>query len=186
MTVFTVGAFKRQANVMFYKIIEKFGPESGDRWKSYIEWRKLPLDSFDSVDNMMRPDLFEPTTAEDWENCVNEDYKLSLLTNLDYAKALAKQNTNSEIVGVEIELDSPPADIDGLLGFDIIDGYCANSLLTNWGIADLSFIDEKLGKNGLISGFAEAKALRDQLRSEFPEDSHANKCSVWAIYHTTS
>ncbi len=49
---------------------------------------------------------------------------------------------------------------------------------------DLGFIDEKLSNNGLISNFSDAKALRDRLRLEFSEDSHADECSVWAIYRT--
>lgn len=171
---------------MYYKIVEKFGPKSGESWKEYIEWRKFALNSFDSVDSGLRPDLFEPNTSKDWDNCVNEDYKLNLVTNLDFAKTVASEHSNSTIVGVEIELESSPTEIRGLLGFDIIDSYCATSLLTNWGIDDLGFINEKLGDNGLISSFADTKGLRDRLRSEFWEDSHADECSIWAIYHTVT
>ncbi|MDW6017139.1 hypothetical protein SBW85_05055 [Vibrio plantisponsor] len=171
---------------MYFKIVEQFGPESGDSWNEYLEWRKISFERFDSVDSMMRPDLFEPKTSKDWDNCVNEDYRLNLLTSLDFAKASAREHSNYEIVGVEIELENSPSEVEGLLGFDIIDSYCATSLLTNWGIDDLGFINEKLGNNGLISNFSDAKALRDRLRSEFWEDSHAHECSVWAIYRTTT
>ena len=118
---------------MYFKILEKFGPESGERWTEYLDWRKIALIKFDSVDGMMRPDLFEPRTHDDWRNCVNEDYKLNLITNVEYAAEVASKNPNSDIVGVDIELDHAPSNIDGLLGFDIIDGYCSTSLLTNWG-----------------------------------------------------
>ena len=61
---------------MYYKIVEKFGPENGDRWERYLDCRGLDLIKFDSVDGVLRPDLFEPESNEDWKNCVNEDFKL--------------------------------------------------------------------------------------------------------------
>jgi hypothetical protein len=60
---------------MYYKIIERFGPEDGDKWKKYLHWRGLQLTSFDSVYGILRPDLFEPVSKEDWNHCVNEDCK---------------------------------------------------------------------------------------------------------------
>ena len=70
---------------MYFKIIEKFEPES-DTWMSYLDWRKFTLYCFDSVDGMLRRDLFVPESIDDWGNCVKEDYKINLITNLPYAK----------------------------------------------------------------------------------------------------
>ena len=56
---------------MYYKIIERFGPQDGEKWQAYLEWRGLSLSSFDSVDANLRPDLFEPVSDEDWDNCLN-------------------------------------------------------------------------------------------------------------------
>lgn len=55
-------------------------------WVSYNEWRGLHLTEFDSVDGILRPNLFEPELQIDWDNCVNEDYMINFITNLEYAK----------------------------------------------------------------------------------------------------
>ncbi len=107
---------------MYYKIVENFGPQGGDRWQSYLKWRGLNLTSFDSVDGILKPDLFTPESELDWRNCVNEDCKLSLITNIDYAKEFLGRYDNALLVGVEIELDEGYTSKDGLLGYDIIDG----------------------------------------------------------------
>ena len=48
---------------MYYKIVERFGPECGDRWRGYLKWRRFNLSGFDSVDAILRPDLFETVWA---------------------------------------------------------------------------------------------------------------------------
>lgn len=167
---------------MLFKIVEKFGPESEGGWKDYLNWRQVRLESFDSVDNMMRPDMFEPDSRRDWDNCVNEDYKLNLITNIDYAREVYLRTPGSEIVGVEIELNENYQSSLGLVGFDIIDIYCSVSLLTNWRGEDLEFIDKYLQCNGLVGSLESALELQKIFRSEYLEDSHANSCEVWAIY----
>ena len=89
---------------MYYKIVESFGPRDGDRWQSYLAWRGLILNSFDSVDGIIRPDLFEPESDEDWQNCVIEDYSIGFITSLDYAKGVLDRHANAVLVGVDIEL----------------------------------------------------------------------------------
>jgi len=167
---------------MYYKIVEKFGPEDGDRWQGYIDWRGLDLIKFDSVDGILRPDLFEPDSAEDWQNCVNENFKLNIITNLDYEKNILNRYDKSALVGVEIELEEDYIPQDGFLGYDIIDGYCDVSLVTNWGTDDEGLINNYVMQNGLISDLGLAIQIRNKLRKEFSEDSHAEACEVWAIY----
>lgn len=167
---------------MYYKIVESFGPEAGDKWQSYIAWRKLALTNFESVDRILRPDLFEPETADDWHNCVNEDFKLNLITSLAYARTVLARHENATLVGVEIELEAESVPKDGLLGFDIIDGYCDVSLITNWGTDEEDDFSEHVMPNGLIGDLAHALQIRNSLREYFPEDSHAQKCEVWAVY----
>jgi hypothetical protein len=168
---------------MLYKVVEKFGPFSGEAWQSYIKWRKFEFSSFDSADRMMRPDVFEPSSVEDWDNCVNEDYKFNFITNIGYAKKIQKKYPNSEIIAVDIELETERDIKEGFLGYDIIDSYYDISFLTNWGVEDLEFINSKLQKNGLISDWKTAIKLRDELRFKYSEDIHADECSVWAIYN---
>ncbi len=168
---------------MYFKIIAKFRPESGDSWTDSLRWRRASFFRFDSVDGAMRPDLFDPNSRKDWDNCVNEDYKFNLITNVDYAREVLAEDFNYEVVGVDIELGSAPSRTDGLLGFDIMDSNCTTSLLTNWGVDDLRVIDEHLESNGLIAHFEDALMVRNRLRAGFSEDAHAARCTtVWAIY----
>ena len=167
---------------MYYKIVERFGPQDEEKWQSYIQWRGLNLTSFDSVDGILRQDLFMPESKEDWHNCVNEDNKLSFITSLDYARKVLDQHENAIIVGVDVELEEGYVPGDEFLGFDIIDGYCDISLVTNWGSDEKGLISKFVMTNGLIGDLDRALQIRDTLRSKFPEDPHAGNCTVWGIY----
>jgi hypothetical protein len=167
---------------LYYKIIEKFGPENGEKWQNYLEWRGLELKSFDSVDGILRPDLFIPESKDDWRNCINEDYKLNLITNFDYARNILDRYEEPLIVGVDIELEDGYVPRDGFLGFDIIDGYCDISLVTNWGTDGEDIISKHVMSNGLIEDFDSTLRLRDRLRDDFSEDAHAEACEVWGVY----
>ena len=165
---------------MYYKIIGKFGPSDVERWQSYLKWRGLDLTCFDSVDGILRPDLFNPRSHEDWANCVNEDFKLHLITNLNYARKILHRYHNTNIVGVETELDEAYESEEGLLGYDIIDGSI--SVLTNWGTNAENLINPHLMPNGLIGDLAQALRIRNLLRQKFPDDPHVKKSEVWAVY----
>jgi hypothetical protein len=168
---------------VLYKVVEPFGPESGDAWTSYINWtHQATMERFDSADGMLREDCFEPQTKEDWKNCVNENFKLNLITNLEYARTIQGRNQGSVIVGVDIELESGYREDKGLLGYDIVEEYCHISLITNWGTDGDEFEKIEFKRNGLIGELNEALALRDTLRANYPGDSHASNCHVWAIY----
>lgn len=168
---------------MYYKIVEKFGPSSGDRWQDYLQWRGLDLTHFDSVDGILRPNLFDPESKEDWANCVNENCKLSLITNIHYAKTVLNRYENAALVGVDYELDETYTPQEGLLGFDIIDGYCDVSLVTNWGTDEAGIINHHVMPNGLIKDLSQTLKIRDLLRKDYSNDSHAGNCEVWAIYN---
>lgn len=167
---------------MYYKIVQNFGHENGDRWQDYLAWRGLNLTDFDSVDGILRPDLFEPNCDRDWKNCVNENFKVNLIENLDYAKEILHRYVNAVLVGVEIELERGYAPKERLLGFDILDSYCHVSLITNWGTDAEGLMKGWMMSNGLIGDLFKALEIRDLLRKKFPEDPHAQNCQVWAIY----
>jgi hypothetical protein len=168
---------------MYYKIVEDFGPQDADRWQTYIRWRGLSLTRFDSVDGLLRPDLFDPESDEDWRNCcVSGMYKQSLITSHAYAKAIFGRYPNAVLLGVDIELEEGYVAQDGFLGFDIIDGYCQVSLITNWGTDDENLFSPHVMPNGLIRELSPALVIRDTLRADFAEESHAGDCEVWAVY----
>ena len=166
---------------LYYKIIECFEPNS-EKWPAYINWRKTNLTSFDSVDGMLRPDLFLPKSAEDWANCVNEDLKLHLITNLDYAKEIINHYPKGNIVGVEPEINDDHICKKGFSGYDIIDGDWYVSLIANWGTDGDNSYDRYLMGNGLIGDLNQALQVCDLLQNKFPDDQHAKRCTVWAIY----
>ena len=170
----------------YYKIVENFGPEDGDRWKRYLYWRGLNLTKFDSADAILRPDLFAPDSDEDWQHCLNENFKLSIITDLDYARRILKRYGNSVLIGVEIEIEEGYAPKAKFLGYDIIDGYCDVSLITNWGTDDEGLINNHVMFNGLISDQVQVFKIRNKLRADYPEDSHAEACEVWAIYEVST
>ena len=169
---------------MYYKIVKRFSPSDGDKWRDYLAWRKLPLLSFQSIDGILRPDLFRPASHEDWRNCVNADYRWTLITNLDYAKRVLQGFDNATLVGVDPEIESDYAAEKGLLGFDILDESGHVSLIANWGTDDRGLIDPYVSPEVLITDPASALELRNRLRRRFSEDPHARRCCVWAIYHT--
>jgi hypothetical protein len=170
---------------LYYKIVEKFGPESGGRWQGYLEWRGLELERFDSVDGILRPDLFIPDSAEDWKNCVNEENRTSLITDLEYTLRILDRYEDPLVIGVEIGTGGGYVPEDGLLGFDIVDGDGCISLVTNWGTDEEDIINKHVMSNGLIGSLGTALRVRDVLRENFPEDGHAETCEVWAVYQVT-
>ena len=171
---------------VFYKIVKPFGPRSGDEWRKYIEWtQQKSIDRFDSADGMLRENCFEPKTEEDWENCVNENFKLNLLTSRDYALKVKAENPGSEMIGVDIEIDGTYQEKEGCLGYDVVDRYCYISLITNWGNNESDFRNVTFKNNGLVGDLREALTLRDKLRAEHPMDEHASGCHVWAIYEVS-
>jgi len=167
---------------MLYEVMAKFGPSDEERWSDYIWWRGLHhLTRFDSVDSILRPSLFVPKTDQDWQHCVSADFKIGLITDVSFATSILSRYEDAEIVGVELEVDQ--SQIPGLhcVGYDIIDGYCDVSLLTNWGTDEEGRL-RCHQSNGLLDDLGRALAIRDTLRVKFSHDSHAKNCSVWAIY----
>lgn len=168
---------------MFYRIVSKFGPADGARWHGYLKWRRLShLTRFDSVDGILRPSLFVPKSEDDWRYCVNADFKTDLITDLGYARSILSCFENAEIVGVDCDVESDYVPAANFLGYDIIDGDCYVSVLTNWGTDEENLMTSAVSENGLILDLKKAIEIRDKLRSLFSEDGHAADCTVWGIY----
>jgi len=167
---------------MYYKVIEKFGPEDGERWNDYLKWRGLHLTRFESVDGVLRGNLFEPESDEDWQNCVYGDFSIALITNLQYANKVQKQHENAEVVGIDFPEDLNYKAGAGLLGFDVLDSHWDVSMLTDWGTDEEGIFSHLIMENGLLADLTEAFRIRDILRSQFPEEHHARECQVCAVY----
>lgn len=169
---------------MFYKVVNQFGPRDGEAWVKYLEFSKLyQITDFCSFDSILNNDVFTPSTEEDWNNCINENFKINIITNLAYARRIQSKNSNSRIFGVIIDPSVNKAYGDDLLGFDIIDGFCSNSLLTNCGGFPDIFNTDMINQYGLLNDIKSAYEIRDRLRAKYHNDSHAAECEVWAVFN---
>jgi hypothetical protein len=169
---------------MLFKVVNQFKKhDDEDSWKAYMEFSGLEqVTDFCSLDSSLNDSVFEPESNEDWNNCVNEDYKTEFITNLDYAKQVQRKNPGSQIFGLIIDpQNSGEYEQDRLLGFDIVDGYFSNSLLTNCGGYPDIFENEAINQYGLIDEIDKAYAIRNRLRM-VNADSHAEDCEVIAVY----
>jgi hypothetical protein len=167
--------------IMLFTIIKDFGLADGESWSSYIAWRGIHFERFDSLDGMLRQNLFTPETVEDWDHVVCENFMLSYLTNFDYAREVhARIGIGSLMRFTYSEHDESHG---GFLGYDIIDGYCHVSLLTNWG-NDVEIVNRSLASNALVPTLAEVECIYDFLTSNHSDDPHVKGCRIVSVYST--
>ncbi len=162
-----------------FTIIKPFSPADGEKWNNYCQWRGMEFERFDSIDGILRPNLFEEPENEDWEHIVNENFMLHLITSLPHARHKHRQIGKGDMVGLKFE-DHDTA-CGEFLGFDIIDGYCNVSLLTNFG-NDLEFINRSLATNALLTNEDTTREIHRRLEKEFSDDSHVKGCRIVSIY----
>ena len=170
---------------MLYSVIENFGPgEKG--WEEFIKGHYIKnLTSFDSVDHVLCPSKFTPESLEDWENCIDEDFMIEYISNLDYATKVQKSYPNSKLVGLECEINCDA--VKTLIGYDILDGYNDVSLITNWGPHDEDHPLKTLviQNNGLLSSYEIAKKALELLTRSSKDDDHVKGCKIWAVHNPT-
>lgn len=165
--------------MMLFTIVEPFSPADGEKWTNYCDWRGIQFERFDSIDGILRPNLFESPEDDDWNHIVNENFMLHLITDLQHAERKLKEIGKGELVALRFE-DHDTSDAE-FLGFDIIDGYCDVSLLTNWG-NDLDFINHSLATNALVPDMKTVQLIHGRLRDEFGEDGHVEGCRIISVY----
>jgi hypothetical protein len=169
---------------MLFKVISQFSKDDNNSWENYIEFSHLDqITDYCSLDSLLNYSVFTPESKEDWENCVNENSKLDMITNIDYARKIAANHPGSKVLGIVINPGNTGMDFpERLLGFDILDGDFSNSLLTNCGGFPEVFSNEAINRYGLIGSMDQAYKIRDQLRIRFHGDGHAQNCEVIAVY----
>lgn len=165
--------------MMLYTIIQSFSSTDVMKWVNYTEWRGVNFERFDSIDGILRPSLYEPEEDIDWLHVVNENFKLHLITDLKFARLKHKQIGKGDIVGLAFE--NHDVEHESFLGFDIIDGYCDVSLLTNWG-NDVEVINQSLASNALVKDFCTAKKIFELLKENWGDDPHVESCRIVSIY----
>jgi hypothetical protein len=176
-------------------ILKKFGPHNKDDsfpqwsplkdWDGFAEWAGLDhCKEYYSLDGLIRSRMFNPESIEDWQNCINEDFKIDIITNLDYAKKIIHKYPGSEIVGC---IEDPRKNNSKilkshiLLGYDILDDHNDVSLLTNWGGKDCTE-NIQLNAFALVDKSETAYSWASKLRKDHADDPHACNCKVWAVF----
>jgi hypothetical protein len=165
--------------MMLFTIVKPFSPSDGEKWTNYCEWRGLKFDRFDSIDGVLRPNLFDYPEDSDWEHIVNHDFMLHLITNIEHARSKHKAIGSGDLIGLRFE-NHDIADPE-FLGFDIIDGYCDVSLLTNWG-NDIDMINRALHHNALVPDFSTVQDILEFLLINWGDDPHVKGCRIVSIY----
>lgn len=166
---------------MLYKVIDYFGPKHS-AWNDFAKdhWIQ-PLESFDSIDGILCEDLFTPETDEDWEHGVKEDFRISMITDVDYARRVSQSKANSRLVGLIENSDCDGT--QGLLGYDLLDVDNHVSLITNWGPEDKDHPLNRfpVGSNGLFQSYDVALKAAEYLKQNHPASDHPLG-SIWAIF----
>lgn len=169
---------------MFYAIREPFSPADGGKWDDYCEWRGIEFESFESIDGLLRPNLFELETDEDWGLLAKESYSDStvltpFISDLESAQRKRAEIGRGDVVG--LEFDGHDTTNPDFLGFDLIEGDGSISLLTNFG-NDFNFINRALTSNALAPDLETVAEIRLALLNSLPKDPHVKDCRIVSVY----
>ncbi len=166
--------------MMLYTLIESFSPADGDKWTSYCAWRGIAFERFDSIDGINRPLLFYPEAGEDWAHVVAETDLFRFMTDLDFALRKQREAGRGDVVGVKLA-DHDETD-PGFLGYDLIDGYCDVSLLTNFGCEE-DKVGALLSPSALVMSLEVIQSIQAELLRTTPADDHVEGCRIVSIYN---
>jgi hypothetical protein len=148
---------------MLFTIVEDFGKTLGESWSSYLEWRGVSLERFDSLDGMLRPSLFTPETVEDWGHVVAaRKVHFSLGTGVIVGFSYSDHEEINE----------------RFLGYDIIDGWCDVSLLTNRGN------DFEIVNQALVPTLSQIENIHRHLLANHGDDNPVMGCRIISVYST--
>jgi hypothetical protein len=168
-----------------YIVTERFDPDRGTDWESYISWSGLTqLREVVSLDSILCPKVIDQILPEDWNHIVNEDFMLDYFTDLDYLIQRAGSLDGRNLLSVYKNPDSDPppsASSFTLEGYDLVDVMGGVSTLTNCGGFALAFANSELNSVGLLPTLDRANRVRTALQVNYPDEPHAT-CDVWAIF----
>jgi hypothetical protein len=165
---------------------ERFGPDDGQAWSSYIGWSGLTqLREVVSLDEMLCPTLLPEIQDDYWPHIVNDNFSLHYFLDFDF---LMKQVSGIEKKNLLCVFRSPgerpvaPAIARfEFLGYDLVDLEGTVSALTNCGGFPGVFENAELSSCGLLPQLERAIEVQTALRSLYPGERHAH-CAVWALF----
>jgi len=134
---------------------------------------------------MLCPNALHELTAEDWKHNVHQDFKTHLFHDPDYVLGRVVGKAATVLALIE---EPSAADVASFrdprfafCGFDLVDDQGGISALTNCGGFDKAFSPTELSECGLLLDHSRALAVRQLLRTEYPDEPHA-RCRIWAIW----
>ncbi len=169
-----------------YTAVACFNPETRPDWATFVARSRLTqLREVVSLDMLLCPNVFHELAAEDWEHNVHEDQRLHLFHDPDYVSG----RVAGKAVTVLALIEEPSAGAVAAFrdprfafcGFDLIEEGGGISALTNCGGFDRAFLPTELSECGLLLDHARAVAVRQLLKTEYPDEPHAS-CRIWAIW----
>lgn len=166
---------------------ERFSPDSGDAWTTFVDWSGLThLTEVVSLDPMLCPTLLPDVKASYWPHIVNEDFALGFFTDLAFLRSEIAGFDDMNLLCVYRNPGREPLPPDGfvLLGYDLVDVQGSASALTNCGGFPDIFDVSELMPQGLLPSLARATQVQEALRDGYPDEAQAD-CHVWAICRHT-
>lgn len=170
-----------------FTAVQRFDPDDGDRWRDYIHWSGLThLREVVSLDFLLCPNCIGDLVPEDWEYNVQEDFRLHLFRDAGYVCHRTQGKDRVQILALmqnptEDDLSTFTDSRFQFCGFDLVELQTGISALVNCGGFDKAFLAIELSDCGLLPEFSKASEVQKRLRSEYPEEPHAN-CDMWAIW----
>jgi len=157
-------------------------------WDKYIKWSKLThLTELVSLDGILNGLAFEPDTdsEEDWKFIVTEGHVITQFFNsLDYVLEKTKELERFNLLAVIKEPNETKSELSNnydFIGYDLIETDGDVSALTNCGGFDESFLPKDLNEFGLVSEWAKAKKIQEDLKINNPEEHHAD-CFLYEVW----
>ena len=172
----------------WYIVTEKFSPQDGAKWDSYIKFSGLTqLTELVSLDNLLCTRVLKEVKASYWDHIVNEDCMLDYFTDLPFLLGEIDSFEGRNLLGVYRNPQSPPPPPAAagikfeFIGYDLTERDGSTSALTNCeGFPD-AFSNPELSEFGLLTSFSRAAEVQVELHRAYPEEHHAN-CDRWAVF----
>ncbi len=164
---------------------ERFTPANGVRWADYIEWIGFTdIEELVTLDHMMCPELIDEPIGDDWSHNIQADYRTTWFHDLTHLRQrcdwrIGRDQIIAMIENPDAKHEPPNGFTHG--GFDILDGYDSNSVLTNCGRFPDIIDAITVNSWGLLPTVVLANTIAERMRTEFPEDDHCQDCRVWQV-----
>jgi hypothetical protein len=172
---------------VIYSAMKRFDPARREDWQKFIVWSRLTqLLEVISLDEILCPFAFDEISDEDWRYNVHEDFKTHFFHDLDYVLKKVAGNEQLNVLALmenptENEVRTFGDSRFDFRGFDLVDHVGGISALINCGGFPKAFAPTELSNCGLLTEYENARKVQKLLRSEYPNEPHA-ECNMWAIW----